>query len=216
MFFFHSSLLRNCRCSLCNRTLLCNSRHFFNRFTNSMAGKNKLIFKPDPGSSWEGHSGRVGTGDETVESCGVVLPLRIPLVICPLRRTYVVVVSWTDDLLCGRCKWVSRFEALCVCARWTGERQGPNKGAGAAKLRGGVFGGRHFWWKEGIANGLSRMNLKLGLVLGFRFWLGLDLPYVPVWPGLSRFKRLSQCPVPVSKMSRNCTSVKFSKLTPAL
>ena len=27
--------------------------------------------------------------------------------------------------------------------------------------------GRHFWWKEGIANGLSRMNLKFGLVLDF-------------------------------------------------
>jgi len=37
----------------------------------------------------------------------------------------------------------------------------------------------------------------------------LDLPYVPVWPGLSRFKHLSWCPVPVSKMFRNFTSVKF-------
>ena len=48
--------------------------------------------KPDPGSSWDGHSGRVGTGvgDENVESCGAVPPLRIPLVIRPLRRTYVV------------------------------------------------------------------------------------------------------------------------------
>jgi len=49
------------------------------------------------------------------------------------------------------------------------------------------------------------MNLKLDL--GFRLWLRLDLSYI--WPGLSR------CPVPVSKMSRNFTSVKFSKLTPA-
>ena len=39
----------------------------------------------------------------------------------------------------------------------------------------------------------------------------VDLPYVPVWPGQSRFKRLSRCPVPVSKMSRNFTSAKFSK-----
>jgi len=31
-------------------------------------------------------------GDENVESCGVVRPLHIPLVIHPLRRTYVVVV----------------------------------------------------------------------------------------------------------------------------
>jgi len=48
--------------------------------------------EPDPGSSWEGHSGGVGAGDENAESCGAVYPLRIPLVICPLRRTYVVVV----------------------------------------------------------------------------------------------------------------------------
>ena len=42
--------------------------------------------------------------------------------------------------------------------------------------------------------------------------LSLDLPYVPVWPGQSRFKRLSWCPVPVGKMSRNFTLAKFSKL----
>ena len=50
--------------------------------------------KPDPGSSWEGHSGGVGAGvgDEYAESCVVVRPLCIPLVIRPLRRTYVVVV----------------------------------------------------------------------------------------------------------------------------
>ena len=45
----------------------------------------------------------------------VLRPLRIPLVICPLRRTYVVVVRWTDELLCGGYKWVSRFEAPCIC-----------------------------------------------------------------------------------------------------
>jgi len=33
-----------------------------------------------------------GVGDESAESCGVVRPLHIPLVIRPLRRTYVVVV----------------------------------------------------------------------------------------------------------------------------
>ena len=71
---------------------------------------------------------------------------------------------------------------------------------------GGQCPGRNFWSKEGIANGLSRMNLKLDL--GLTFWLRLDLPYV--WLGLSRFKRLSRCPLPVSKMSRNFTSVKFS------
>jgi len=49
--------------------------------------------KLDPGSSWEGHSGVVGAdvGDENAESCGTVCPLRIPLVIRSLRRTYVVV-----------------------------------------------------------------------------------------------------------------------------
>jgi len=81
--------------------------------------------------------------------------------------------------------------------------QGPDKGVG------GNAPGRHFWWKEGRANGLSRMNLKFGL--GFTFWLRLDLPYV--WPGLSQFKRLSRCPIPVSKMSRDFASVKFSKFT---
>jgi len=50
--------------------------------------------KLDPGSSWEGHSGCVGAsvGDENAESCGAVRPLRIPLLIHPLSRTYVVVV----------------------------------------------------------------------------------------------------------------------------
>jgi len=49
--------------------------------------------KPDPGSSWEGRSGGVfaGAGDENA-ACGTVRPLRIPLVIRPLRRTYAVVV----------------------------------------------------------------------------------------------------------------------------
>jgi len=40
--------------------------------------------KPDP--SWEGHSG--GSGDENAESCGVVRPHRIPVVIRPLCRMY--------------------------------------------------------------------------------------------------------------------------------
>jgi len=64
--------------------------------------------------------GRAGVGDENAESCGVVRPLRIPLVIRPVRCTYVVVVRWTDEMLCGGYKWVSRFEAPCVCIRWTG------------------------------------------------------------------------------------------------
>ena len=50
--------------------------------------------KPDPNYSWEGHSGRVGAGvrDENAESCEVIPPLRIPLVIRPVSCTYVVVV----------------------------------------------------------------------------------------------------------------------------
>ena len=75
--------------------------------------------------------------------------------------------------------------------RLAGTRLGVERGVqypGAA-----LFRGWHFWSKEGIANVFSRMNLKLDL--RFRFWLRLDLPYV--WPGLSRFKRLSRlanCP----------------------
>jgi len=57
-----------------------------------------------------------------VESCGVVRPLHIPLVIHPLCRTYDVVVRKTDELLCGGYKWVSRFDASCICTQWTGER----------------------------------------------------------------------------------------------
>jgi len=61
--------------------------------------------KSDPGSSWESHSGvGAGVGDENAESCRVVRPLRIPLVIRPLRRTYVVIARQTDEMLCGRYK----------------------------------------------------------------------------------------------------------------
>jgi len=56
--------------------------------------------KPDPGSSWEGHSRRVvaGVGDDSAESCRVVLvqTLRIPSVIRPVHHTYVIIVSWND------------------------------------------------------------------------------------------------------------------------
>jgi len=63
-----------------------------------------------------------GVGDEKVESCVVVRPLRIPLVIRPERRTYVVAVRKTDELMCRGYKWMSRFEGPCVCTRWTGKR----------------------------------------------------------------------------------------------
>jgi len=50
--------------------------------------------KRDPVSSWQGYSGGVGAGvgNENPESCEIVRPLRIPLVIRLLRRMYVVVV----------------------------------------------------------------------------------------------------------------------------
>ena len=79
--------------------------------------------KPDPGSSWEGHFGGMCTGiwNWSAESCGLVRPLRVPLMIRRLRCTYVVVRK-TDKLLCGGYKWVSRFEAPYNSARWAGER----------------------------------------------------------------------------------------------
>ena len=51
--------------------------------------------KPDPGSSWEGHSG----GGRRCRGWNGQ-PLCIPSVICPVRRTYVIVVRW-NELLCG-------------------------------------------------------------------------------------------------------------------
>jgi len=50
--------------------------------------------KSDPSCSWEGHSRGVGAvvGDKNAESCEFVRPLRILLVIHPVRRTYFVVV----------------------------------------------------------------------------------------------------------------------------
>jgi len=53
-------------------------------------------------------------------SSRTVRPLCIPLMIRPLRRTYVVVVRWTEEM-CGVYKWVSRFEPPCICTWWTGE-----------------------------------------------------------------------------------------------
>ena len=60
-----------------------------------------------------------GVGDKNAESRRVVRPLRIPLMIHPLRCMYVVVVRKTHELLCGGYKWVSQFEALCSWTRWT-------------------------------------------------------------------------------------------------
>ena len=80
--------------------------------------------EPDPRCSWEG-SRRVGAdvGDENAESRKVDRPLRIPLVMRLERCTsVVVVVRWADELLCSGYKWVSRFEAPCICTWWAGER----------------------------------------------------------------------------------------------
>ena len=71
--------------------------------------------KPDEGFSWEGHSGG------WVLVSGMKVRSLVPLVIRPLRRTYDVVVRWTDEMLCGGYTWMTWFEALCVCTRWTSE-----------------------------------------------------------------------------------------------
>ena len=54
--------------------------------------------EPDSSFSWEGHSERVGAGvgDESTGPRKVVQPLRLPLVVRPVRRTYVVVA---DELM---------------------------------------------------------------------------------------------------------------------
>jgi len=48
--------------------------------------------EPDPRYSLKGHSRRVGAGDESAKSCRVVRPLRILLVIWPVRGTSAIVV----------------------------------------------------------------------------------------------------------------------------
>ena len=79
--------------------------------------------EPDPGSSWESHSGGVCTvvWNWSAESCGVVRPLAFHWwsTHCTAR---MLLSEKTDELLCGGYKWVSRFEAPCICTRWTGER----------------------------------------------------------------------------------------------
>jgi len=81
------------------------------------------VGKSDPRCSWQDHSRRVAVGDESTEFRSVFQPLCIPSVICPECRSSIVVVRWTDELLCGgNCvQWVSRFENPCIHTRWTGE-----------------------------------------------------------------------------------------------
>jgi len=61
------------------------------------------------------------------------------------------------------------FQFFCENVRCNS--QGPDKGGGAGgNARDGTFRGeRHFRWKDGTTNGLSRMNLNLDLGLGIRF-----------------------------------------------
>ena len=77
------------------------------------------VVKPDAGSSWEGHSGGSGCWCQWWK-CGVLWgypstphsignPPTAPHVWCCYQ------LNWW-----GRYKWVSRFEAPCVCAQWSG------------------------------------------------------------------------------------------------
>ena len=80
--------------------------------------------KLDPCFSWKDHSKKVSAdvGDESTESRSVVQALLIPSVIHPERFTSAVAIRWTDELLCGGYKWVSRFETPCIPTRWAGKQ----------------------------------------------------------------------------------------------
>ena len=60
-----------------------------------------LLGRVIPGNGWR-------CRDKNAEFRGVIRPHPIPLVIRPLCRTYTVVVRWTNEMLCGGYKWVSR------------------------------------------------------------------------------------------------------------
>jgi len=58
------------------------------------SGTGAEMVKTDPGASWDGHSrGGGGVGDENAESCGVVCPPRIPLVIRPQCAARMLLLS---------------------------------------------------------------------------------------------------------------------------
>ena len=61
-------------------------------------------------------------GMKVSESRKVVQPLHLPLVIRPLRRTYVVIFRWTYEFLWGEQRCVSWFHMPCIRPQWTGER----------------------------------------------------------------------------------------------
>ena len=77
--------------------------------------------KPDLGCSWEGHSEGVSASVGKVRSLQVLSNTPSSMVIRPMRRACVV-VRWTDELLCGKYKWMSWFETSCIRTWWTGER----------------------------------------------------------------------------------------------
>ena len=59
----------------------------------------------------------------------------------PERRSFVVILRWSDELFCGWNNWVSRFEMRCVRTRWPGGVPGSS-------------GPRLIWWGDasGVAN----------------------------------------------------------------
>ena len=74
-----------------------------------------------------GRSRRAGAdvGDESTGSHSAIQPFVISSVPRPERHTSVIVVRWTDELLCSGYKWMSNFERpafpLCgqVSAEWS-------------------------------------------------------------------------------------------------
>jgi len=60
--------------------------------------------EPDPRCSWQGYS-RECVVDENTGSRSALQPFSIPSVIRPVRRTSVIVVRRTDELLCSGYKW---------------------------------------------------------------------------------------------------------------
>ena len=101
---------------------LTRSRGDHTPFVQAGAGKshtNAEAVKPDPGCSWKGHSGwggyrcrrwkcGVSQGCPTTPTSIGGLP-RAPHVCCFCQMN--------DEVLCGKCKWVSRFEKSCIRTR---------------------------------------------------------------------------------------------------
>jgi len=82
---------------------------------------------------------------------------------CSVRFIWLCRFFWNDNKFTN--DWSNAFNTLQQYVAAILASRAPTRGAG----RGGNAPGRHFWWKEGIANGLSWMNLKLDLGLGLDF-----------------------------------------------